>query len=141
MRNILMILALAAVAFPAQAAAPAAKPAPKPAAHAKRAMKRNRLTRAQAIAVVRRHVKGAQIAEAELEKEGGRLIWSFDVKTGAGIREIWVDPFTGKVINDKGESAAKESAEKLAEGRGKPEHGKRHAAAPAKKDGPDAHAR
>ncbi|MDE2489704.1 MAG: hypothetical protein KGM24_02575 [Elusimicrobia bacterium] len=71
MRHILTILALAAVAFPAQAAAPAMKPAPKAEAHAKHTGKRKRLTRAQAIAVVRRNVKGVKIAEAELEKEGG----------------------------------------------------------------------
>ncbi len=66
---------------------------------------------AQAKKAALERVKGGVIRSAELEKESGKEIWSFDIKVGAGIREVWVDARTGEVIMDKTESAADEKGE------------------------------
>ncbi|HVA66898.1 MAG TPA: PepSY domain-containing protein [Elusimicrobiota bacterium] len=73
------------------------------------------LTRAQATAALRAQVKGAKILEAELEKESGQLIWSFDVESASGIMEVWLNPHTGAVIKKQAESAAKEKQEMMGE--------------------------
>ena len=52
-------------------------------------------------------VPGGTIKEAELEKEDGKLQWSFDVSTpdSKDITEVNVDAITGEVISVKKESA------------------------------------
>lgn len=54
---------------------------------------------------------GGKIMSKELEREEGKLVWSFDIKEGNNIREIWLDAGTGAVVQDKLESAAEEKAE------------------------------
>ena len=53
---------------------------------------------ATAIALAR--VPGAKVQSAEIERENGRLIWSFDLKTAgkSGIDEVNVNALTGKVV-------------------------------------------
>ena len=51
------------------------------------------------------------IKSSELEKEHGRLIYSFDVLTADGIHEVNVDAMNGKVVEDTKESAADEAKE------------------------------
>ncbi|MGH9522892.1 MAG: PepSY domain-containing protein [Terriglobales bacterium] len=51
------------------------------------------------------------IKSAELEREKGRLIYSFDIKTADGIHEVNVDAMDGKVVEDSKESAAEEAKE------------------------------
>ena len=41
------------------------------------------------------------IADEELEKEGGGLRYSFDIKSGAATQEIGVDAATGQVVENK----------------------------------------
>lgn len=55
---------------------------------------------------------GGSIKEAELEKEKGRLIWSFDVSGSPGVTEVNVDAVTGEVVGVENESAAQEAKEK-----------------------------
>jgi uncharacterized membrane protein YkoI len=57
------------------------------------------------------------IQSAELEKENGRLIYSFDIKKkdSKDITEVNVDAHNGKVVAVQNESPAKEAAEKKAE--------------------------
>ncbi|HEY0429950.1 MAG TPA: PepSY domain-containing protein [Pyrinomonadaceae bacterium] len=56
------------------------------------------------------------VKEGELEKEKGKLIYSFDISTSDGmITEVWVDAKTGNVINVEKENAANEAAEKKAD--------------------------
>lgn len=45
-------------------------------------------------------VPGATVESGEIEREGGRLIWSFDMQTAgkAGIDEVNVNAMTGKVV-------------------------------------------
>jgi uncharacterized membrane protein YkoI len=62
-------------------------------------------------------VPGGTIKEGELEKEHGKLIWSFDIATPGtqDITEVHVDAVTGQVVNLEKETPAdqqKESREK-----------------------------
>ena len=58
-------------------------------------------------------VPNGTIKESELEKENGRLQWSFDVTTpdSKDITEVNVDAITGDVISADKESAESESNE------------------------------
>lgn len=67
-------------------------------------------------------VEGGVIKSSELEKEKGKLIYSFDiVGPDKQIVEVNVDANSGAVVAVEHESAAKEAAEEKAEGK----HGKR----------------
>lgn len=59
------------------------------------------------------------IKSAEREKENGLQIYSFDIQTKEGIREVNVDSATGKVVEDSVESPASEAQEKAADKRAK----------------------
>lgn len=58
-----------------------------------------KVTLAQARATALTAERGT-IADQELEREGGRLRYSFDVKTGKVVHEVGVDAITGKVLED-----------------------------------------
>ncbi|GAC1438183.1 MAG: hypothetical protein NVS9B5_33530 [Terriglobales bacterium] len=53
-----------------------------------------------------------KIKSKELEKENGKLIFSFDIKTKSGIHEVHVDAISGAVVADTTEDAAAEAKEK-----------------------------
>lgn len=62
-------------------------------------------------------VANGTVKEAEIEKEHGKLIWSFDVTTPdtKDITEVNVDAMTGDVVSvekESAESEAKEAGEK-----------------------------
>ena len=71
------------------------------------------MDKAKAIAL--KKVPNGKIESAELEKEGGKLIYSFDIKASRGITEVNVDAMNGKVVAVQNESPAKEAAEKKSE--------------------------
>jgi len=54
------------------------------------------------------------VKEAELEREHGKLIWSFDIATpdSKDITEVNVDAITGNIVNVEHEKAEKEKGEK-----------------------------
>lgn len=62
-------------------------------------------------------VPGGTIKEGELEKEHGKLIWSFDISTpnSTDIKEVQVDAITGELVSVKTESARAEAKEKKKE--------------------------
>lgn len=62
-------------------------------------------------------VPGGKIKSEELEREKGKLVYSFDIKVGkkSGVEEVGIDAMTGQVIEKKHESAKSEKAEKKAE--------------------------
>ncbi len=62
-------------------------------------------------------VPNGTIKEAELEKENGKLQWSFDVATpdSKDITEVNVDAMTGDVISADKESADSEAKEAAGE--------------------------
>ncbi|MFN8570976.1 MAG: PepSY domain-containing protein [Gemmatimonadaceae bacterium] len=63
------------------------------------------------------HVPGGKVSQAELEKEDGRLLWSFDLKVAGrpGVEEVQVDALTGAFIKQEHESPAAEAKERSAE--------------------------
>jgi len=62
-------------------------------------------------------VPGGNVTDAELEKEDGKLIWSFDIGTAGtkDVTEIHVDAKTGEIVAVEKESAEHEAAEKAGE--------------------------
>lgn len=71
---------------------------------------------ARATALAR--VPGGEVAAGELEEEGGKLIFSFDLRVAGreGIEEVHVDALTGEVVAQEHEGAAEEEAEADGEG-------------------------
>ena len=66
-------------------------------------------------------VPGGKIKEGELEKEKGKLIWSFDIATPGtkDITEVQVDAINGGIVSKTIESAAEQEKEKKEEAREK----------------------
>lgn len=60
------------------------------------------------------HVPNGTVKESELEREHGKLIWSFDISTPGAreITEVNVDAITGQVVSTSKESPEDESKEK-----------------------------
>jgi uncharacterized membrane protein YkoI len=115
---------LAATAGAQATAGTQATPQPKtdiPAALAKKA--KISLDSARTIATHR--VPNATIASQELERENGRLIYSFDMKVAgkAGVEEVNVNALNGRIVGVSHEGPAAEKKEAAAE---KKEVSKKH---------------
>ena len=63
---------------------------------------------AEKIALAR---ESGTVKSGELEKEHGRMIYSFDIQTASAIHEVNVDANSGKIVEDSVESAASEAKE------------------------------
>lgn len=76
-----------------------------------------KISKEQAEQIALEKVPGGSIKEGELEKEHGKLIWSFDIaKAGmSGITEVQVNAVTGEIVSVEQESAADEAKEKAKE--------------------------
>ena len=70
------------------------------------------MEQAQKIALAK---EAGKIQSKEIEREKGKLIYSFDVKMADGVHEVNVDAMTGEVVEDTVESAADEAKEKAAD--------------------------
>lgn len=92
-----------------------------------------RVSRTDAEKAALAKVPNGTVKEGELEKEHGKLIWSFDIATPGtkDITEVAVDAITGKVLSvdtETPEDQAKEAAEDAAkEKAGKSEGKTKHA--------------
>ena len=102
----------------------------KPASHAQPAVKvsgdaklksQAKVSEADAIATAMKRVPNGAIKAGELEREDGKLIYSFEIKVPgkSGIEEVNVDALTGAVVGQEHETpkmekqeAAKEAKEK-----------------------------
>jgi len=73
-----------------------------------------KISKADAERIALSKVPGGAIKEGELEKENGRLIYSFDIARAGSkdITEVHVDAVTGAVVGVENESAEQEKAEK-----------------------------
>lgn len=73
-----------------------------------------KISRAAAERTALAKVPGGTIKEGGLEKEKGKLVWSFDIaKPGdKNITEIHVDAITGAIISEEIETPEKEAKEK-----------------------------
>lgn len=70
-----------------------------------------RITMKQARAAAQQAVPNGTIKSAELEDEDGQLVYSFDIKEGADIKEVWVDATTGQVVKTENETQDDEKNE------------------------------
>jgi uncharacterized membrane protein YkoI len=61
-----------------------------------------------------RQVPNGTVKEAEIEKEHGKLVWSFDIAVPGSkdIKEVAVDAMTGQVVSVETEAAEQEAKEK-----------------------------
>lgn len=84
-------------------------------------MNQARVSKSAATSTALSRVPNAQVKSAEIEREHGRLIWSFDLAQPgkSGITEVQVSAITGKVVSEQHESGAHEAAEAAAEAQGK----------------------
>jgi hypothetical protein len=77
------------------------------------------ISKEQATQIAGSQVPGGTVKEGELEKEGGRWIWSFDIATPgtANITEVHVDANTGEVVRKEIETPKAEADEAKHEGK------------------------
>jgi uncharacterized membrane protein YkoI len=80
----------------------------------KQLAKEAKITLKEARATALKEAPG-KIKEGELERENGQLIYSFDITTKEGIKEVQVDAITGKVLKVETETKEQEAQEKAAE--------------------------
>src|ERR1039458_5670061 len=73
-----------------------------------------RITRAEAQKIALDRVPGGTIKEGDIEKEKGKLLWSFDIATPGtkDITEVQVDAITGAIIDISKETVADQAKEK-----------------------------
>jgi hypothetical protein len=78
-------------------------------------LKQAGITRAEAEHIALSQIQDGKIEGAELEKEHGRLIWSFDISRPGtrNITELQVDAKSGKIVSTKIETP-KDQAEEAA---------------------------
>lgn len=76
-----------------------------------------RATETDARATALANVPGGSVQSGELEKEQGRLVWSFDVKepNSGNIVEVQIDAKTGALASKKTETPAEQTKEKKAD--------------------------
>jgi uncharacterized membrane protein YkoI len=73
-----------------------------------------KISRADAEKTALGKVPNGTIKEGELEKEKGKLIWSFDIAIpdSKDIKEVNVDALTGEVVSVETETPAQQAKEK-----------------------------
>lgn len=109
------LLVMASVAAVASAGAQQTRPTPKsdvPAALAREA----KISLDSARTIARAKLPRATIQSEELERENGRLIYSFDMKTAgrSGIDEVNVNAKNGSIVGKVGHESAKSEAKEAA---------------------------
>ena len=75
------------------------------------------MSMADARAMALRTVPGATIQDGEIEREGGKLIYSFDMKVAGktGIDEVNIDAMTSQLVSQQHETPKAEKAEAKAD--------------------------
>ena len=73
-----------------------------------------KVTKAEAQKIALEKVPGGTIKEGGIEKEEGKVIWSFDITTTGtqDITEVQVDAMTGQVLDVAKETVAEQEKEK-----------------------------
>jgi uncharacterized membrane protein YkoI len=82
-----------------------------------------KVTKAEAEKIALAKVPGGTIKEGDIEKENGKLLWSFDISTPGtkDITEVQVDAMTGAVLDVAKESVADQEKEKKEDKKAKKE--------------------
>ncbi len=80
-----------------------------------------KISRVEAERIALQKAPGGMVKEGELEREHGKLIWSFDISRPGtrDITEVQVDAKTGAIVSVQNETAEDEAKEKASEGKGK----------------------
>lgn len=80
-------------------------------------LKEAKVQRAQAEKTALAKVPNGKIASGEIERENGKLIWSFDIAKprGKNITEVQVDAMTGAIASVKVETPKDQTAETAAD--------------------------
>ena len=80
-----------------------------------------KVSESDAIATAMKEVPDGKIQSAEIEREGGKLIYSFDIKVPhkSGIEEVNVDAVSGTVVKKEHESPKAEKKEAAMEAKEK----------------------
>jgi uncharacterized membrane protein YkoI len=80
-------------------------------------MKQAKITKAEAQQIALAKVSHGTVKSAEIEKEKGHLVWSFDIAQPGtrDITEILVDAKTGKIISTQTESPRDQAEEAAAD--------------------------
>lgn len=83
----------------------------------KQLLKEAKITRTQAERTALTRVPQGQISASELEREHGKLIWSFDIAKPRtrNISEVQVDAKTGRIVSVKTETPTDQAAEATAD--------------------------
>jgi Peptidase propeptide and YPEB domain len=83
-----------------------------------------RIASDSAMKIALARVPGGTIKEAEVEKEHGRVVYSFDIvePKKSGVEEVLVDAKSGKVVSATHESAAAEAKERATEVQSRVKH-------------------
>src|SRR5258708_2581250 len=73
-----------------------------------------KVSKADAEKLALAQVPNGTIKEGELEREKGKLIWSFDITIpgSKNIKEVNVDAMTGKIVSVETETPAQQAKEK-----------------------------
>jgi len=81
-----------------------------------------KLTRVEAEKIALAKVPNGTIKEGELERENGKIIWSFDMATPgtSDITEVQVDAMTGDLVAMEKETPAQQAKERKQEKSEKP---------------------
>jgi uncharacterized membrane protein YkoI len=79
-------------------------------------LQQTRVTDANARVIALRQVPGGRIVEAELEEEGGQLVYEYEIRVadGRGLVEVAIDARTGAVLSEERDDSA-------ADDKGRPE--------------------
>jgi len=85
---------------------------PEEAANEAKLAKQAKITKQRAQEVALKRAPG-NVESAELEKEHGKLVYSFDIRNAKGtIDEVQVSAITGKIVRVEHENKTQEAAEK-----------------------------
>ena len=106
----------------ASASAQAAKATTKKEATSQAALRKEaKIAEADARKTALAAVPGGKVKSHELEREKGKLIYSYDIKVAgkSGIEEVNVDAMTGEIVAHEHEDAKAEAKEKKAEAKEK----------------------
>jgi uncharacterized membrane protein YkoI len=79
-----------------------------------------KISKAEAQKIALDRVPGGTIKEGDIEKEKGKLLWSFDIATPGtkDITEVQVDAMTGQVLDVSKETASDQEKEKKEDEKG-----------------------
>ena len=118
------VLALTATLGITPAAINAAQTKDRVSAEQAKLQKEAKISMDQAKGIALKHVKRGKIESSELERENGKLIYSFDIREAGrkDVTEVNVDAIDGTIVAIDHENPKKEAAEKKQEAKETPKH-------------------